>query len=882
MTKLIALLSLVLFVNISYSQNFSWVTSIGGKKYESYSKTTADAMGNVFVAGSFQDTVSFNTTSAGTLTFIGKSSDIYLSKFDHTGACVWAKHIKGKGAERVGSVTLDSLGNVYLGGIFDDTTDFDPGIGIVNLYSKGTNDGFIAKFDIAGNLIWVKQIGGTMRDDVNEITLDKEGNVYATGLFQGTCDFDPSAIQVYNLTSPSSTWDGFILKLDPNGIFIWAKKFGTASNDYGQALAIDKTKNIIIVGEYQGGWRIILKLDSVGNQIWLKQTLNGTGYSVKVDQNNNVYTAGYYGSSIGFINKIDTAGNILWTKYMGGGSGSVTCWEVETDLLSNVYVCGHFTGSVDMDPGIGVFNLIQTSTSNGFAAKYDPYGNFIWAKQLNGSGWNAQSAMYGIKVNSNNDVFLTGKYEYTVDFDPSAAIHQLNSAGYTDAFILKLTQDSCSNLTIVLDSVSSITCTFPQGYAYSHAINGVAPYNYNWSTTPAITNSTASFSSSGIYTLSVSDSKTCQTSTAILVNGFGIQSAFDLSANLISNPFRPGVYSTFHLDALNNGCTAVSGQIKLILDSALTFNNSTLPPNVVSGDTLVWNFSNLNYDAPHILSYISVTTSTLAAIGNNIHLKTIITPITGDFDTLNNIKDYYFPIVNSYDPNDKKVYPSGVCPEKYVLNDKPLTYTIRFQNTGTASAINILVTDSLDSDLDINSLKILSASHYMFTEIAAGNVLKFHFKNIYLPDSSYNEQLSHGYLIYEIQPKPNLPALTKIINGANIYFDYNIPVITNRTMNTVINTMPVVCGSTSMQEFQNMGLIKLYPNPSSGLAFIEFENEQQHVNVEIFNTFGQIIYQSSQKNILRLPLILDKANGIYFAKIMDEMDRQYILKIIIE
>lgn len=879
--NLITSLVFIFFVTISYSQNFSWVKSIGGKKNETYSKTTADSHGNVFVAGSFLDTVSFNTTSVGTVSLIGTSSDIYLSKFDHTGACVWAKQIKGKGAERVGSLTLDSLGNIYLGGVFDDTTDFDPGIGVVNLYCKGMNDGFISKFDITGNLIWVKQIGGTMRDDVNEIAIDNSGNIYATGLFQGTCDFNPSLIQSYNLTSPSSTWDGFIVKLDPNGNFSWAKKFGTTSNDYGQALAIDKKKNIIIVGEYQG-WRIILKFDSVGNQIWLKQTLNGTGYSVKVDQNSNVYTSGNYGSGIGFINKIDTAGNILWTNYMGGGSGNLTCWEIETDLLSNVYVCGNFTGSIDIDPSVGVYYLTATSTANGFIAKLDPYGNFIWAKQLNGSGWSAQSIMYGIKVNNSNDVFLTGKYDYTVDFDPSASVSQLNSAGLSDAFILKLTQDSCSSLTIVLDSVSNITCSFPQGYAYSHAINGSVPYNYNWSTTPVITNSTAAFSTSGIYTLSVSDSKNCQTSTAILVNTYGIQSAFDLSANIISNPFRPGTQSTFYLDAFNNGCTLVAGQVKLVLDSLLTFNNSTLIPNSISGDTLIWNFSNLNYDVPHLLSAISVITSTAALIGSTIHLKTIITPIIGDFDALNNVRDYYFPVVNSFDPNNKQVYPAGICPEKYVLNSKPLTYTVKFQNTGTASAINIVITDSLDSDLDINSLKVLSTSHYMFTEVAAGNILKFHFKNIYLPDSSSNEHLSHGYLIYEIKPKPNLPAQTKIVNGANIYFDYNIPVITNKTSNSVINTLPLVCGITSVTEFQNTSLIKLYPNPNSGLAFIEFEKEQQHVNVEIYDIFGQIIYQSSQKNISYLPVVLDTVNGIYFIKITDENDHQYVLKMIVE
>ena len=141
----------------------------------------------------------------------------------------WAKQMGGTGADAGGSsVTVDAAGNVYTTGGFGGTADFDPGPGTYNLTSAGTYDMFISKLDSSGNFIWAKQLGGTGADAAGaSIAVDADGNVYTTGGFVGTADFDPGP-GVFTLSAIGNfrTKASFVLKLDADGNFIWAKQTG--------------------------------------------------------------------------------------------------------------------------------------------------------------------------------------------------------------------------------------------------------------------------------------------------------------------------------------------------------------------------------------------------------------------------------------------------------------------------------------------------------------------------------------------------------------------------------------------------------------------------------------------------------------------------------
>src|SRR5689334_19755511 len=156
--------------------------------------------------------------------------------FSQTPGWAWAKSIGEGGEDAVLSVASDSLGNIYVGGSFQGTVDFNPGAGIFNLTSSGDYDVFILKLDSGGSFRWAKAMGGAAFDRCFSLALDASGNIYSTGQFTGTADFNPGA-GVFNLTGGGI----FISKLDSSGNFIWAKSVASGG---GYSIAVDAAANI--------------------------------------------------------------------------------------------------------------------------------------------------------------------------------------------------------------------------------------------------------------------------------------------------------------------------------------------------------------------------------------------------------------------------------------------------------------------------------------------------------------------------------------------------------------------------------------------------------------------------------------------------------------
>jgi len=203
----------------------------------------------------------------------------------------------------------------------------------------------------------------------------------------------------------------------------------------------------------------------------------------------------------------------------------------------------------------------------------------------------------------------------------------------------------------------------------------------------------------------------------------------------------------------------------------------------------------------------------------------------------------------------KEVYPINVLPGYHDW----LTYTIHFQNTGSAPAFNIKLTDVFDNKLDINTFEVLGFSHDAITSFS-GNTLTVRFNNIMLPDSTTNYQGSMGYIQYRVKPKPNQPEGAKIYNTANIFFDFNPAIITNTTQNN-FQTTGILNNS---KDIENEFI--LYPNPS--VALFTFMDTKNLKSVEVFNLVGErIITQGNQKQIN----LSAYAKGVYYARINGEM-----------
>jgi hypothetical protein len=383
----------------------------------------------------------------------------------------WVKQMGSVNMEYPYSMTLDGSGNVYTTGRFQGTVDFDPGVGVVNLTATGNYDIFISKLDSSGNYIWAKQVGGIDEDCGRSIVTDVFGNVYITGYFKGTVDFDPGS-GVFNLTS-SGYHDIFISKLDAFGNFVWAKQMGGAGPDYSYSIDLDVYGNIYTTGTFQGtadfdpgvgannftslgGEDIFIsKLDVFGNYVWAKQ-MGGIsqdfGVFTSLDAFGNVYITGSFkatadfdpgagitnftsaGSEDAYITKLDTSGNFVWAKQLGG-----TGWDrgnfLVFDALGNIYITGTFQDTVDFDPGVNVFNLTSAGNEDAYITKLDASGNFVWAKQLGGTG---SDYGFSIAIDDSGNLYTAGYFQGVADFDPGSNIFNLTSMGSYDVFISKL------------------------------------------------------------------------------------------------------------------------------------------------------------------------------------------------------------------------------------------------------------------------------------------------------------------------------------------------------------------------------------------------------------------------------------------------------------
>lgn len=276
--------------------------------------------------------------------------------------------------------------------------------------------------------------------------------------------------------------------------------------------------------------------------------------------------------------------------------------------------------------------------------------------------------------------------------------------------------------------------------------------------------------------------------------------------------------------ASNTGCDTVSGQLVLVKDAHTIYNASlsTIPATYVSGDTLTWDYAGISNIAggPYwnrFLSAVHLTPDTTIAGGDTLCFTVYTGTPSADIDPSNNMHSFCVPVVYSYDPNVKEVSPRGEGEEGYIsTSDDTLTYTLHFQNTGTAAAHSVRVRDTLDGHINWASLKILGTSHNMSPQWIAPNVVEFTFNPIYLPDSAHDEPGSHGSVRFSVALNPGLTPGTQIKNKGNIYFDLNPPIITNTVINTIELPPPTEVNGAAVA-----GAMKVYPNPATNVVTIE-------------------------------------------------------------
>ena len=282
----------------------------------------------------------------------------------------------------------------------------------------------------------------------------------------------------------------------------------------------------------------------------------------------------------------------------------------------------------------------------------------------------------------------------------------------------------------------------------------------------------------------------------------------------------------------NYGTETESGEVRLGIDPLTSFVSANPQPDYSDGDTLVWAFTDLQ---PLAFEQIYVQLQ----MPNELYSDSII--VTQAFIDKSGVRmDSSIAIQTilcAYDPNDKMGNSSGEVQNGQSLLADPLEYTIRFQNTGNDTAFTVIIRDTLDAQLDWNSFEVTGASHAMETSLRPDGALEFLFEDIMLPDSNINEPASHGFVSYRIRVKDDLLSPVLIENTAYIYFDLNAAIVTNTTVNVLVDEFVGVYGPTGSKLE-----LTAFPNPTSGEVFIHLDQPiHSEIQFQVFDARGVLL-----------------------------------------
>lgn len=391
----------------------------------------------------------------------------------------------------------------------------------------------------------------------------------------------------------------------------------------------------------------------------------------------------------------------------------------------------------------------------------------------------------------------------------------------------------------------------------------------------------------------------CGSPTAITTVTTGSTYTFNVVLNEVSAP-ATDFSSYLNLSGANPGPGAVPGgtvtinvynnrtgsacavipnptALKVTLPPAMSFGTivgtTPAPSSIISaasGDTIVW-----NSPAPNGLHQFTAITATSAVIGSNYCITSMILPMA-DGDALNNIYNRCRTYGGPFDPNAKTSEAPGMAANGDILpSTTDLVYTLEFQNLGTGKAVNVTIKDTINSNLDINSLQILSSSFPVQAQVnTVNNLVDFKFPNINLLPAVINEPASHGYVRYKIDLKPSLPLGTKITNRGHIYFDYNSAVATNKTINTIASPLGI-------NEVKAIDAVNLFPNPTKGLVTVSASENLK--SLQVYNVTGELMLNVTNLNSKTTTVDLQLfAKGLYFMRTETKDGKSITKKIILE
>jgi hypothetical protein len=813
----------------------------------------------------------------------------------------WAAQLGGWNHDNLSAAVTDKDGNIYSTGYFRNTADFDPGPGVFNLVSNGQWDAFVQKMDPQGNLIWAKQMGGNSFDTGNSIAVDSLGNVYTVGSFIGSVDFNPGSGTNNMSSHGSSNFDVFIQKLDSNGDFVWAKRWGNFNSDSPSDIALDGLGNLYVTGRFEntvdfdpgiGVFNLstlasnrntfIQKLDVQGNFIWAKSvesTGENVGGSLLIDSMKNVYFSGYFtdsadfdlntgvhqvyamGGTDGFVCKLDSAGQLIWVNAIGGIDDD-SMGILELDQFGHLYCSGTFESTVDLDPGAGVLNFTSNGVRDAFLQKLDTAGNHLWTNQYGGS---FLETVQGIISDSIGEIYVLGSFYNSIDMDPGSGVHMLSSNGSTDIFLQKLdiqgqmkwveqfgSTGQDGGRVILADSLGNLL------------IGGVFQNTVDFEPGSGVTSLTANSN----WEVFLAKFGPCDNTYDTLITT-ACNELISPSGQYVWN--QTGVYQ----DTLTNagGCDSI-----ITVDLTLLHTFDTL--SVISCDSLQSPSGQFTWFTSGVYQDTLVN-----AVGCDSILTINLTVFQSTLTTLTlTVCDSF-----SYAPSLPTIYTSGVYPVLYQTQDGCDSTVIFDLTIHQSSSIHISDTSCTDY-ISPSGLYVWSISgNYTDTLLTSNGCDSVVFVDLTRMSidttvnvnafilSSNQAGATYQWLDCDSNWQP-INNATDSVYAPTIDGNYALEISWYGCVDT---TECVAVSGIGVDEYQNNMDMVLYPNPNNGTFTIELDKIFGAVQLEILSVDGKVLmsesYIGQKKMFINEPL----AKGIYLIRI-NAGQGNYITKFIVE
>jgi hypothetical protein len=847
-----------------------WQKCLGGSNYEEsfYIQQTTDS-GYILVG--------WTSSNDGDVSGNHGFTDAWVVKVDSVGNIQWQKNMGGSGIDHVLSIQQTTDGGYILTGW---TTSNDGDVS----GNHGGSDVWVIKIDLVGNIQWQKCLGGSSDDYATSIQQTTDGGYILVGITNSN-DGD--------VTGNNGGSDVWVVKLDTTGNIQWQKCYGGISleaansiqqtTDGGYIFAGWAGSNSGDVSGNHGGIDVwVVKLDMVGNIQWQKclggsiddwassiqQTTDG-GYIVAgITHSHDGDVSFNHGGGDAWVLKLDVVGNIQWQKCLGGS------YLEQANSIQQTTDGGYIVA------GQAEYNDGDVSGNHGgldvWVVKLDAVGNIQWQKCLGGS---IDEFAHSIKQTLDGGYIIAGRTNSNDD-------DVYGNHGLDDVWIIKIIEPNISGFVFRDDNFNGVHDAGEQGVA-GHLIKlepgpiyTVTNNDGNYYFAADLGTHTVSYVSypywittgNPFYNVTINNpSVFIDTLDFAVIPHLNVK---DVAVYITGSPTRAGFETHYWLTNKNWGTITTSGNVNFQYDTLLTYITSTLSPTSHIGNVLEWNYGPLGHNVQQDIQ-VTFQMPGVQYLGDTLFSNAWITPFALDTNITNNYDTLYQEITGAYDPNDKLVMPQGYGSEGYVLHGERLTYTVRFQNTGTDTAFTVVIRDTLDiNNLNLETFLLEAYSHAVQWELWNSQELVFTFNNILLPDSNVNEPLSHGFVRFSISPKSGLPDFTEVRNSASIYFDYNPAIVTNTTLNTYVTTIPFNIAKNESEHLQ----VLVFPNPANDKLTIVIKEENSK-NITITDVLGRVLFQTKTEETQLTLDISGFSNGLYFVSVQTEKG-QAVMKVI--